>query len=190
MQRNLLQLSLFGWFWLHSLNAVSCMRLVVQRVKQASVSVEAQVVSEIGPGILCLVGLHEHDQQADLDYCCKKLLNCKLWENADRKLWRQSVRQKEYEILCVSQFTLYGSVTNRKAVPDYRRSMKSEPAKVMYHRFLELLQETYQSDKIKDGVFGALMDVTLCNDGPVTLVIETNPDTPCETMPESGTLDE
>lgn len=147
------------------------MRIVVQRVKSASVSVNEKVVSEIGPGILALVGLHEHDTEDDLHYCCKRLLGCKLWENENGGMWRHSVKQKSFSCLCVSQFTLYGKLT-KKNQPDYKHAMKSQPAEEMYARFLAMLREGYQPDKIYDGVFGAMMDVTLVNDGPVTIVIE------------------
>ena len=128
----------------------------MQRVKSASVTVEGQVVSSIGPGALALVGLHEHDQQDDLKECCKKLLACKLWENDSGALWRHSVKQRELEILLVSQFTLYGKLS-KKNQPDYKHAMKNEPARKMYREFLDLVRESYVSDKVKDGVFGAMM---------------------------------
>lgn len=85
------------------------MRLVVQKVKSASVTVEGTVISSIGPGVMALVGLHEHDTQEDMAYCCKKLLGCKLWENDNGALWRHGVKQKSYEVnpnlqhLCISR---------------------------------------------------------------------------------------
>jgi len=178
------------------------MRIIVQRVKSASVTVveggsssssssSSKVVSRIGPGIMALVGLHEHDQYTDLDYCCKKLLGCKLWENDDTGApWRQNVKQKKYQILCVSQFTLYGTLENKKHQPDYKKAMKAVPAQELYDSFLKLLRENYPGNgdddddndndnpRIQDGVFGAMMDVELINDGPVTLVIESNPQQP------------
>jgi D-aminoacyl-tRNA deacylase len=82
------------------------MRLVVQRVKSASVTVDGNVVSSIGGGTLALVGLHENDTQQDLDYCCKRLLACKLWENDSGGQWRHNVKQRDLDVLCVSQFTV------------------------------------------------------------------------------------
>jgi D-tyrosyl-tRNA(Tyr) deacylase len=155
------------------------MRLVVQKVKSASVTVDGWVVSSIGPGAMALVGLHEHDTKEDLEYCCKRLLACKLWENDNGALWRRGVKQRDLELLCVSQFTLYGTLT-KKNQPDYKRAMKSEPAREMYIKFLEMLKKNYKEDKIEDGVFGAMMDVALVNDGPVTIVIESNPKAPEE----------
>ena len=153
------------------------MRIVVQRIKSASVMVEGKVVSSIGPGILALVGIHEHDQPPDLEYCCKRLLGAKLWDNESAP-WRHGVKTKGYELLCVSQFTLYGTLTAKKNQPDYKRAMKAVPAEQVYNQFLDMLRENYQANKIFDGVFGAMMDVSLCNDGPVTIIIESEPQAP------------
>jgi D-tyrosyl-tRNA(Tyr) deacylase len=108
-----------------------------------------------------LVGIHENDTQKDLEYCCKKLLGCKLWPNPTGTDWRHGVKQRDLEILCVSQFTLYGKLT-KKHQPDYKASMKAIPAKAMYENFIDLLKSNYEADKIKDGVFGAMMDVGTC----------------------------
>ena len=152
--------------------SVSAMKLVVQRVKSASVSVDNAPISTIGPGILALVGLHVEDTPDDLQYCAKRLLNIKLWENdVNGAPWRKHVKQLNYEVLCVSQFTLYGTLS-KKYQPDYKLAMKSENARSMYHQFLELLREGYDETKILDGEFGKMMDVMLVNDGPVTLVID------------------
>jgi D-tyrosyl-tRNA(Tyr) deacylase len=161
---SLLLVAKFGWG----------MRLVVQRVKSASVTVDGTVVSSIGPGAMALVGLHQDDTQDDLEYCCKRLLACKLWENDAGAGWRHGVKQRGLEVLCVSQFTLYGTLS-KKHQPDYKLSMKNAQAQEMYNRFLEMLKSNYEPDKIKDGVFGAMMDVALVNDGPVTIVIESGP---------------
>lgn len=163
---------------------VSAMRLVVQRVKSASVAVEGQKVSQIGPGLMALVGLHEHDTDADLQYCCKRLLACKLWENDNGGMWRHSVKQRGLECLLVSQFTLYGTLS-KKNQPDYKLAMKAVPAEQMYSRFVAMVREQYEADKVKDGVFGAMMDVELINDGPVTIMIESDPDVPAKQQNET-----
>ena len=161
---------------------VSAMKLVIQRVKSASVSVDDNLISSIGPGILALVGLHVDDGITDLQYCAKRLLNIKLWESSASeeqptmtKPWRRNIRQLNYEILCVSQFTLYGTVST-KYQPDYKLAMKTEQARCMYNNFLDLLREGYPTTtdncKILDGAFGKIMDVALVNDGPVTMVID------------------
>lgn len=151
------------------------MRLVLQRVKTASVTVDRAPVAAIGPGILALVGLHRDDAEADLEYCARRLLAVKLWENENGAAWRQHVKQKGFEILCVSQFTLYGTLS-KKNQPDYKLAMKAEQAQAMYNKFLDVLREGYSEDKIFDGRFGAMMDVGLVNDGPVTLVIDSRED--------------
>jgi len=146
----------------------------VQRVKSASVRVEGKTVSAIGPGIMALVGLHEHDTEDDLKHCCRRLLAAKLWENDNGGMWRHGVKQKGLELLCVSQFTLYGKLS-KKNQPDYKFAMKAVPAERLYNQFLEMLRDNYEENKIFDGVFGAMMDVELINDGPVTIVIESEP---------------
>lgn len=147
------------------------MRLVLQRVKSASVKVEGEKISSIGPGIMALVGLHENDTEEDLRICCRKLLAAKLWPNENGGQWRHGVKQKKMEVLCVSQFTLYGTLS-KKNQPDYKLSMKAIPANALYSQFLEMLKKDYEEDKIFDGKFGAMMDVELINDGPVTIVID------------------
>ncbi len=147
------------------------MRIVIQRVKSASVTVDQKQVSVIGPGTLALVGLHLEDTESDLQYCAKRLLAIKLWENDAGAPWRQHIKQKGYEMLCVSQFTLYGTLS-KKNQPDYKLSMKNAEAQVMYNKFLDMLREGYEPSKIFDGKFGEMMDVGLVNDGPVTIVID------------------
>ena len=87
---------------------------------------------------------------------------------------RHGVKQKDFEVLCVSQFTLYGTLT-KKNQPDYKYAMKSEPAQVLYNQFLSMLKDNYSCEKVKDGAFGEMMDVELINDGPVTIVVESGP---------------
>jgi D-aminoacyl-tRNA deacylase len=172
---------------------VIAMRIVVQRVKQASVSVDNTIVSNIGTGIVALVGIHENDTIDDLQYCCHRLVGCKLFSNSDNKDWRQSIKQLNYECLLISQFTLYGTVNNNKQYkPDYKLAMKTQPAKALYEQFVTLVEQEYykipnsknknnpisiptdNTNKIKNGIFGAMMDVSLINDGPVTIIIESN----------------
>jgi len=80
------------------------------------------------------------------------------------------VKQMSYELLLVSQFTLYGTISKKNLAPDYKNAMKSEPARLLYGQFLEMLRQSH--DKIHDGAFGEMMDVQLVNDGPVTIIIE------------------
>ena len=185
----------FVWLWCIAIllltlvnHATTAMRLVVQRVRSASVVVEGHQVSQIGPGLLALVGLHEHDTEADLEYCCKRLLACKLWENDNGGLWRHSVKQKGFSCLLVSQFTLYGTLS-KKNQPDYKLAMKANPAEQLYSQFVEMVRNQYEADKVKDGVFGAMMDVELINDGPVTIIIESEPQLPTLVPNNNSTAD-
>lgn len=147
------------------------MRAVVQRVLSASVEVEGRIVSAIGPGLLVLVGVHEADTDSDADYICRKVLNMRLFSNDKTgKAWDQSVMQRNFEVLLVSQFTLYGILKGNK--PDFHVAMSPAKAKPFYASLVEKFQSSYSADSVKDGVFGAMMKVSLVNDGPVTMQID------------------
>ena len=157
----------------------TAMRVVVQRVKSASVSLVAEnggtsemMISQIGSGLVALVGIHVDDTMEDVQYCCQRLIQCKLWSNDNDKPWKYSVKQKQYECLLVSQFTLYGTLSKKSYQPDYKLAMKSEAAKGLYEQFIQTMKTLYDPNKIQDGQFGAMMDVALINDGPVTIILE------------------
>jgi len=145
----------------------AAMRIVIQRVKSASVTVDNKQVSAIGQGTLALVGLHHEDKESDLQYCAKRLLAIKLWENENGAPWRQHVKQK-----AGFRNTLCQSIHAIRYLPDYKLAMKNVQAKEMYNKFLDMLRDGYDQAKIFDGKFGEMMDVGLVNDGPVTLVID------------------
>ncbi|KAL3820394.1 hypothetical protein ACJIZ3_006299 [Penstemon smallii] len=150
---------------------IKSMRAVVQRVASATVEVEGRMVSAIGPGLLVLVGLHETDVESDAEYICRKVLNMRLFPNEiTGKNWDQNVMQKNYEVLLVSQFTLYGVLKGNK--PDFHVAMPPEAAKPFYASLVERFQKAYRSDAVKDGIFGAMMKVNLVNDGPVTMQLD------------------
>ncbi|KAI4296854.1 hypothetical protein L6164_036774 [Bauhinia variegata] len=147
------------------------MRAIVQRVTSASVEVDGRIVSEIGPGLLVLVGLHESDSDSDADYICRKVLNMRLFPNENTgKGWDQSVVQRNYQVLLVSQFTLYGFLKGNK--PDFHVAMPPQKAKPFYGSLVDRFRTAYNPDAIKDGVFGAMMKVNLVNDGPVTMQLD------------------
>ncbi|CAH9130434.1 unnamed protein product [Cuscuta epithymum] len=124
------------------------MRATVQRVASASVEVDGQLVSTIGPGLLVLIGIHESDVDADADYICRKVLNMRLFPNKETgKTWDQSVLQKNYEILLVSQFTLYGILKGNK--PDFHVAMPPDKAKPFYEAVLEKFRVAYKPDAVK-----------------------------------------
>ncbi|XP_034672324.1 D-aminoacyl-tRNA deacylase [Vitis riparia] len=152
---------------------VRAMRAIVQRVSSASVEVEGRIVSEIGPGLLVLVGVHESDTDSDADYICRKVLNMRLFPNETTgRAWDQSVVQKNYGVLLVSQFTLYGILKGNK--PDFHVAMPPQKAKPFYASFIDRFRTSYNPDAIKDGVFGAMMKVNLVNDGPVTMQLDSS----------------
>ncbi|CAH8534805.1 unnamed protein product [Dicrocoelium dendriticum] len=149
------------------------MRAVIQRVKEASVSVDNSIVSHIGRGILVLIGLSSKDTDADIAYIARKLLNVRLFPSADgSRRWDKSVRDLGLEVLCVSQFTLYCELKGNKL--DFHRAMSPAPSALIYATLIARLRKDYLSERVKDGVFGAIMDVKLVNDGPVTIVLDSN----------------
>ncbi|KER29003.1 hypothetical protein T265_04295 [Opisthorchis viverrini] len=149
------------------------MRAVIQRVKEASVTVDGSVVSEIGRGILVLIGISAKDSKTDTAYIVRKLLNLRIFPNEDgSRRWDKSVRDLNLELLCVSQFTLYTELKGNKL--DFHRAMDPSLSQLVYSELIAQLREAYQEDRVKDGVFGALMDVQLVNDGPVTICLDSN----------------
>lgn len=152
---------------------IRAMRAVVQRVTSASVEVDGHMVSEIGPGLLVLVGLHESDTDSNADYICRKVLNMRLFTNESTgRVWDQNVMQRNYEVLLVSQFTLYGVLKGNK--PDFHVAMPPQKAKPFYESLVDKFRKAYRPDAIKDGVFGAMMKVNLVNDGPVTMQLDSS----------------
>jgi D-tyrosyl-tRNA(Tyr) deacylase len=139
------------------------MRAVVQRVSQASVSIDGEKASEIGPGMLVLLGITHDDDRNDASKMATKLRALRIFPDVDGKM--NEPLGPDQQILCVSQFTLYGD-TSKGTRPSYGDAARPEKAEPLYDLVCELLDA-------ETGVFGAMMDVELVNDGPVTLVVET-----------------
>ncbi|KAG7691603.1 hypothetical protein KL911_005244 [Ogataea haglerorum] len=158
------------------------MKVVIQRVKQASVTVNKEVISQINKGLMLLVGISTEDSKEDVEKLANKVLRLKLFEDVGvdantktewvGKPWQKSVVDIKGEILSVSQFTLYGNI-QKGAKPDFHRAQKGHVAQEMYEMFLGLLRAAMGEDRVKDGQFGAMMDVAIINDGPVTIVWDT-----------------
>ncbi|XP_018872977.3 D-aminoacyl-tRNA deacylase 1 isoform X3 [Gorilla gorilla gorilla] len=146
------------------------MKAVVQRVTRASVTVGGEQISAIGRGICVLLGISLEDTQKELEHMVRKILNLRVFEDESGKHWSKSVMDKQYEILCVSQFTLQCVLKGNK--PDFHLAMPTEQAEGFYNSFLEQLRKTYSPELIKDGKFGAYMQVHIQNDGPVTIELE------------------
>ncbi|WWC90078.1 uncharacterized protein L201_005011 [Kwoniella dendrophila CBS 6074] len=150
------------------------MKAVVQRVVNASVAVDGQTISSIGKGLLVLVGIDRFDEPNDASQIIKKVLTARLFDDEEGKMWKKSVKDIDGEVLCVSQFTLLASFKG-STKPDFHESMSTVPGKAYYTSFLEEMQKGYHPSKIKDGQFGAMMQVSLTNDGPVTILLSSQP---------------
>ena len=146
------------------------MRTVVQRVQHASVTIDEQCVASIGQGMLLLVGFEDTDEPNDLEWTAQKVANLRIFDDADGVMNR-SVKDVDGELLVVSQFTLYASVKKGNR-PSYIRAAKPDVAIPLYESFCETMS-LQAGREVKTGVFGADMKVSLLNDGPVTIVIDT-----------------
>lgn len=144
------------------------MRVVVQRSKEASVTVDGQTIGEITKGFVLLVGITQSDTMEDAKYVAEKIVNLRVFEDQEGKM-NLSLSQVEGEILSISQFTLYGDCRKGRR-PNFMEAAHPDHASVIYDQFNQLLRE--QGVKVETGQFGAMMDVALINDGPVTLIIE------------------
>lgn len=144
------------------------MRVVVQRSKEASVTVDGQVVGQIPFGLMLLVGVTHEDTETDCAYLADKIANLRIFEDESGKM-NVSVRDIGGQILSVSQFTLYGDCKKGRR-PNFMEAARPEHALLMYEAFNKELRK--QGLHVETGVFGAMMDVRLLNDGPVTLIME------------------
>ena len=145
------------------------MRTVIQRVTNASVTVEAKVVAEIQKGLLVFVGIEEADSQEDLDWLVTKITQLRIF-NDENEVMNLSVQDIDGDVLVVSQFTLHAA-TKKGNRPSYIKAAKPDFAIPMYERFVKAL-ELKLGKKVPTGIFGADMKVLLLNDGPVTILID------------------
>ena len=147
------------------------MRAIIQRVKEASVSVEGQLISEIKSGLLVLLGVTHEDTQQDIDWLSKKILNLRIFNDVNGVM-NKSLLEVGEELIVVSQFTLYAA-TKKGNRPSYTAAAKPEVAYQLYESFVKACEEQLQKE-VGKGVFGADMKVSLLNDGPVTISIDTH----------------
>ncbi|WP_236973878.1 D-aminoacyl-tRNA deacylase [Membranihabitans maritimus] len=145
------------------------MRVVIQRVVEANVTIKNKIHSRIGQGLLVLFAVEKNNNPQDLDWLVKKIINMRIFADQDNKM-NLSVKDINGEILAISQFTLYAS-TKKGNRPSFLESETPGEAKEIYHTFLNKLDLNYPQ-KIKSGIFGADMKVSLINDGPVTISID------------------
>jgi D-aminoacyl-tRNA deacylase len=146
------------------------MRVVLQRVSEASVTIDGILTSSIGQGLLVLVGIENADTEEDIQWLCQKIINLRIFSDTEG-LMNLSIQDVAGEILVVSQFTLFAS-SKKGNRPSYLRSSKPDYAIPMYEKFIATLN-SLQPRTVKTGEFGADMKVSLINDGPVTILIDT-----------------
>ena len=146
------------------------MRVVIQKVTQASVSIENQTVASIDKGLLVLVGIEDGDTNEDIAWLSSKIVNLRIFDD-DNGVMNLSVKEVEGEVLIVSQFTLHAS-TKKGNRPSYIKAARPEVAISIYEAFIKQV-ETLLGKKVPTGQFGAMMQVSLCNNGPVTILIDT-----------------
>lgn len=152
------------------------MRLVVQRALSGSVSVEGETVGSIGQGLVVLVGFGRDDTQYDIDFCVRKLVNMRIFPSEDeKKPWARSVQAVGGSLLVVSQFTLYCKLNGNK--PDFHASLAGAWSEPLYETFVNRLRAFVP---VQTGKFGAKMEVSLVNDGPVTIELDSRVTCPAE----------
>lgn len=146
------------------------MRAVIQRVSEANVKIDGHIVGSIDTGLLVLLGIAHDDQQTDIDYLIKKLIQMRLFSDSDGKM-NVSLADIDGAILVVSQFTLHAK-TKKGNRPSYIDAARPETAIPLYEKFISDLKEEIGIDNVATGEFGAMMQVSLVNDGPVTIIID------------------
>lgn len=144
------------------------MKLVIQRVKKASVKVDNKIVGQIDKGFLVLVGIKEGDTKQEADYLVKKLCNLRVFKDENEKM-NLSIKDIDGKLLIISQFTLYGDCTKGNR-PSFIEAAKPDDANLLYEYFCEECEKN--NIEVQKGIFGADMKVKLLNDGPVTIIIE------------------
>ncbi len=145
------------------------MRVVIQRVSEANVSIKGKIKSQIKEGLLILLGIEDSDTKDDINWLCQKIVNLRVFNDSDG-IMNLSVSDVAGELLVVSQFTLHAS-TKKGNRPSYFRASKSGIAVKMYENFIAQLELEYKKP-VKTGEFGADMKIALINDGPVTICID------------------
>ena len=144
------------------------MRVVIQRVSEASVKVDNQIVGEIGKGLMLLIGVDESDENSDADWLVKKILDVRVFSDDEGKM-NHSVKDINGEILCISQFTLISDYKKGNR-PSYIKAARPYKAIPLFEYFKDEMKKS--GLKTESGIFGADMKVSLINDGPVTLVFD------------------
>ncbi|MCF8056510.1 MAG: D-tyrosyl-tRNA(Tyr) deacylase [Desulfocapsa sp.] len=146
------------------------MRAVIQRVSRASVTVDSEITGQIGTGVLIFLGIHKDDDEKEIKWMVKKIINLRIFEDDDGKMNR-SLIDTNGAMLVVSQFTLYGDCRKGRR-PGYSGAAPPETANTLYQQFIEAVRQ--KNISVASGRFQAHMDVELINDGPVTLLLDSS----------------
>ncbi|MBR2947497.1 MAG: D-tyrosyl-tRNA(Tyr) deacylase [Bacteroidales bacterium] len=145
------------------------MRVIIQRVLDSSVTIEGKLHTSIGKGMTILVGIEDSDTEEDIEWLCKKIVMMRIFDD-ENGIMNRSILEDDGDILVVSQFTLYAS-TKKGNRPSYIRAAKPEIAVPLYEKFINKL-EFYLGKSPKKGIFGADMKVSIHNNGPVTIIMD------------------
>lgn len=145
------------------------MKAVIQRVSSASVTIDSKIVADIQKGLLVLVGIEDADSKEDIDWLCQKIANLRIFGD-ENEVMNLSLKDVDGDVIVVSQFTLH-ALTKKGNRPSYIKASKPDVAIPMYENFVQQL-ETELDKKVQTGQFGADMKVSLLNDGPVTIIID------------------
>ncbi|MGT2771996.1 D-aminoacyl-tRNA deacylase [Streptococcus marimammalium] len=144
------------------------MKIIIQRVKKASVSVKEKTIAKINAGFLLLVGVGPEDSQEDIDYAVRKIINMRIFADENDKM-NFAIQDIKGSVLSISQFTLFAS-TKKGNRPSFTQAAKPEHANKIYQEFNQKLSEFVS---VKEGLFGEDMQISLINDGPVTIILDT-----------------
>ena len=146
------------------------MKLCIQRVKEASVTVQGKRISQIDSGLLIFIGISKKDNKQIVDEVVKKIIHLRIFEDENNKM-NLSLKDIDGEVLIVSQFTLYADC-NKGNRPSFIESANYKDAEILYNYFIEKFKQSYNDTKVKTGEFGEDMQVSIINDGPVTIILE------------------
>ncbi len=147
------------------------MKALIQRVSSGSVEVDKKIVGSINKGLVIFIGITHNDSEKEINYLTNKILNLRIFGDENTDNFEKSVLDNQGELLIISQFTLYGD-TKKGRRPSFVNSAKSDYASQIYNKFVEKLRE--EQIKVETGIFGAKMTVNIVNEGPVTLILESN----------------
>lgn len=150
------------------------MRAVVQRVSYSKVEVDNKIIGEIDKGLNVLIGISKEDSKEDIEYIVRKVLGMRVFEDDNEKM-NYSLEDINGKVLLISQFTLYGDCRKGKR-PDFMKAQGGELAKELYNELVEEFKKKLGEDRVQTGEFGADMKVSIENDGPVTLLLESKKD--------------